>query len=111
MIELAASAPLATGRHRISVSYTLGQDGAPGHMVLVVDDAAADQTTVEGMLPVALQHGGAGLRLGRDSGFPVSPRYTPPAPCSGTVHQVRIDTPRAPGSGPPDEVRTALHAD
>ena len=62
-------------------------------MVLLVDGAAVDETTVEGMLPVALQHGGAGLRLGWDSGFPVSPRYTPPAPFSGTVHQVRIDTP------------------
>ena len=110
-LELAASTPLSTGRHQIAVSYTLGRDGAPGRMVILVDDAAADETAVQGTLPVALQHGGAGLRLGRDSGFPVSPRYTPPAPFSGTVHRVRIDTPGAPGSDPADEVRTALHAD
>ena len=96
-LELAAADTASAGRHEITVSYTLGQDGAPGRMVLLVDDAAVDETAVEGMLPVALQHGGAGLRLGRDSGFPVSPRYTPPAPFSGTVHQLRVDTPGARG--------------
>ena len=80
-------------------------------MVLLVDGAAVDETAVQGMLPVALQHGGAGLRLGWDSGFPVSPRYTPPAPFSGTVHLLRIETPGAFQPDPADEVRAALHAD
>jgi arylsulfatase A-like enzyme len=111
VLDLASPNPLATGRHQIAVSYTLGQDGAPGRMILLVDDVAVDETAVQGMLPVALQHGGAGLRLGRDSGFPVSARYTPPAAFSGTVHSVRIDTPGARGSDPAGEVRTALHAD
>ena len=63
------------------------------------------------MLPLALQHGGAGLRFGWDSGFPVSSRYTPPARFGGTVHQVRIDTPGSLRPDPADEVRAALHAD
>ncbi len=71
-LELAASTSLATGRHQLDVSYTLGESDGPGRVVLSVDGAAADEAAVKGMLPVALQHGGAGLRLGRDSGFPVS---------------------------------------
>jgi len=62
-------------------------------------------------LPVAMQHGGAGLRLGRDSGLPVSTRYTPPAPFTGTVHELRIDTPGSHVGNRADEVRAALHAD
>jgi arylsulfatase len=111
ILELAASSPLTTGRHAIAVSYALGADGAPGRMVLLIDDATVDEIPVEGMLPVALQHGGAGLRLGRDTGFPVSPRYTPPAPFSGTVHQLHVETPSGARPDPGDEVRRALHAD
>jgi arylsulfatase len=111
ILELAASSPLVAGRHAIAVSYALGADGAPGRMVLLVDDASVDEVPVAGMLPVALQHGGAGLRLGRDTGFPVSPRYTPPAPFSGTVHQLHVETPSGARPDPADEVRTALHAD
>ena len=110
-LELATPTPLSSGRHAIAVSYALGTDHAPGRMILLVDDAAVDETPVEGMLPVALQHGGAGLRLGRDSGFAVSPRYTPPAPFSGAVHLLRVETPGAFQPDPADEVRTALHAD
>ncbi len=80
-------------------------------MVLLVDGAEVDETAVVGMLPIALQHGGAGLRLGWDSGFPVSARYAPPAPFAGTVHGVRVDTPGSLRPDQSDEVRAALHAD
>ncbi len=85
--------------------------GAAGCLVLLVDALEVDQTTVEGMLPLAVQHGGAGLRLGWDSGFPVSSRYAPPAPFAGTVHEVRVETPGTLRPDPGDEVRAALHAD
>ena len=93
------------------MTYALGTDGAPGRMALEVDGTQVDEIEVSGMLPIALQHGGAGLRLGRDAGFPVSPAYWPPAPFTGTVHQLRIETP---GPSTPDrsaEVGAALHAD
>ena len=92
-LELAAPGALGAGRHEVLVSYAVGDGDGPGRMVLVVDGTAVDETPVEGMLPLALQHGGAGLRLGWDSGFPVSSRYTPPAHFGGTVHEVRVDTP------------------
>ena len=82
-----------------------------GRMVLLVGPDAVDEIAVEGPLPLAVQHGGAGLRLGYDTGFPVSSRYAPPAPFTGTVHQVRIDTPGSLRPHPVDEVRAALHAD
>ena len=76
-----------------------------------VDGAEVDDDRGRGHAAAGLQHGGAGLRLGCDSGFPVSARYTPPAPFTGTVHRSRIDTPGSLRPGPADEVRAALHAD
>jgi arylsulfatase len=110
-LEVASPSVLEPGRHQLGVFYALGQNGAPGTMVLLVDEVDVDEIAVDGMLPLALQHGGAGLRLGSDSGFPVSSRYRPPAPFSGVVHQVRIDTPGALRPAPEDAVRIALHAD
>jgi arylsulfatase len=110
-LELMMPAALGPGRHEVTVSYGIGQDGSAGRMVLRVDGSEVDTTSVEGMLPLAVQHGGAGLRLGWDSGFPVSARYTTPARFEGTVHSVRVDTPGSHRPDPSDEVRAALHAD
>jgi arylsulfatase len=93
------------------VSYAVGHEGADGLIELLVDGEPVDSLAVAGMLPLALQHGGAGLRLGYDSGFAVSSLYVPPATFSGVVHFVRIETPGAPASRPSDEIRAALHAD
>jgi arylsulfatase len=110
-LELAMPDPLTAGHHEITVSYVVGAGSVPSRMVLLVDGDAVDETPVAGTLPLALQHGGAGLRLGWDSGFPVSARYEPPARFEGTVHEVRVDTPGSLRPDPADEVRTALHAD
>ena len=88
--------------------YEVGTD--QGRMALLVDGVEVDAASVDGMLPMALQHGGAGLRLGWDSGFRF-PRYSPPAPFDGTVHRLKIETPGARRPNPADEVRAALHAD
>ena len=112
-LELVTPGALGAGRHEILVSYAVavGDGGGPGRMVLAVDGEAVDETAVEGTLPLALQHGGAGLRLGWDSGFPVSSRYAPPARFGGTVHELRVDTPGSLRPDPADEVRAALHSD
>ena len=81
-------------------------------MVLRVDGTEVDETAVKGMLPLAVQHGGAGLRLGSGQRLPRVRRATrrrPPS--SGTVHGVRVDTPGSLRPDPADEVRAALHAD
>ena len=110
-LELAASSAVEPGRHQLGVYYAVASDGAPGRMVLLVDDDVIDEIAVPGMLPLALQHGGAGLRIGSDVGFPVSDRYQPPAPFNGVVHTVRVDAPGTLRPAPEDEVRVALHAD
>jgi arylsulfatase A-like enzyme len=109
-IELTTSADLDARPHELEVRYETGPE-ATGRMALLLDGIEVDASSVEGMLPMALQHGGAGLRLGCDSGFPVSVRYSPPAPFNGTVHQLTIETPGAKRPDPADEVRAALHAD
>jgi arylsulfatase len=109
-LDLAGPAALPADRHELEIRYALGQGGAPGRMTLAVDGAQVDAIDVHGLLPMALQHGGAGLRVGLDSGFPVSPAYAPPAPFTGTVHFVHV----AAGNPTPDgaeEIRAALHAD
>jgi arylsulfatase A-like enzyme len=111
-LQLKGDTPLAGGRHVVVVSYGLGQDGAPGRLELVLDDRVVDTVAVNGTLPLALQHGGAGLRVGYDSGFPVSRLYSPPAAFTGVIHFVRIETPGgAAAARPADDVRAALHAD
>ena len=110
-IELAAPAALEPGRHEISVSYEFGRGNEPGRMGLLMGGDVLDQVDVPGMLPIALQHGGAGLRLGHDTGFSVSTRYQPPAPFTGIVHSVRIDTPGALHPDAEEDVRVSLHAD
>ena len=111
VLELASPTAVPAGRHALAVFYAPGVGDAPGRMVLLVDDDEVDEITVESHLPLALQHGGAGLRLGYDNGFPVSARYAVPAPFSGTVHQLRIEAPGALHPDPAAEVRTALHGD
>jgi arylsulfatase len=108
-IELVTPSALDVGRHVLAVAYETGTEH--GRMTLIVDGVEVDSANVDGFLPMALQHGGAGLRLGCDSGFPVSARYSPPAPFNGTVHRLTIETPGAHRPDPADEVRAALHAD
>ena len=110
-LHLGGPAPAAAGPSRFVVTYALGEGGAPGRMALLIDGAEVDHIGVEGMLPLALQHGGTGLRVGFDSGFPVSPRYVPPARFTGAVHGVTIATPAAIASDPAEDVRVALHGD
>ena len=107
---VAAPWPPASGRRALGVSYQLHGDGT-GRFLLLDGDSVLASTPLGGMLPVQTQHGGAGLRLGYDSGFAVSARYAPPSVFTGQIHWVEFDTPGVP---PPDaeaQLRTALHAD
>jgi arylsulfatase len=111
LLELAAAEPLGRGAHQVAVAYVVGAGPEPGRMALLLDGTVADEILVDGLLPMALQHGGTGLRIGSDRGFPVSAAYTPPAPFSGTIESVRIDAPGTPPGHEADEVRAALHGD
>jgi arylsulfatase A-like enzyme len=111
LFEIVADRPVPPGDHLLGVVYAL-ESGLDGAFTLTVDGTAVGSVPVSGMLPVALQHGGAGMRIGSDAGFPVTERYTPPDTFNGSVRSVRVVTPA--GGRPrraPDEVRAALHSD
>ncbi len=110
LLEVVADEPLPEGRVTVAVAYAL-DERRDGRFVLLHGDRPVGTLDFADTLPVALQHGGAGLRIGHDTGFPVSTRYRPPAAFTGTVHWVRVQAPGAPVGAEGDEVRAALHAD
>ena len=63
-----------------------------GPLTLCVDGAVVAEGRLPEDLPFRWQIGGAGLRLGRDAGFPVSDDYRPPFPFSGVIHQVAVES-------------------
>ncbi len=102
LLRVVAPSPLLSGRHLLAVS------GAGSRFTLWCDDASLAVLDFEGGLPFALQHGGTGLCLGYDRGFPVSDDYTPPAPWSGVLHEVVVESGTP---APPSDLETALHVD
>jgi arylsulfatase len=110
LLEVTADRPIPPGPHRLGVTYQPTPAGE-GIFRLLHDDTAVGELAFAGPLPIGMQHGGAGLRLGFDTGLPVSPRYAVPAPWNGTLSSVRIQTPSRPKPDPLEEVRSALHAD
>ena len=64
-------------------------------MRLVVGDEILGEGKLPRDLPFVWQHGGAGLTIGYDRGFPVSDDYETPFPFTATLHEVVIETPAA----------------
>jgi arylsulfatase A-like enzyme len=94
---------LSPGRHRIGFRFTPNSTGG-GTGALLVDDCVAGVVTLpDGMRATGLQIGGGGLRLGHDTGFPVSDDYTPPFPWNGVLHAVTFDA-----DAPSPEFRAVL---
>jgi arylsulfatase A-like enzyme len=108
LIEVTADRPVPPGPQTLGVAY---EPGARGTFRLFHDGAVVGERTFDGSLPVALQHGGAGLRLGFDAGLPVTPRYQVPARWNGTLLSVRVQSALGGQPDPLEEVRAALHAD
>jgi arylsulfatase len=126
LLELEGDRPVPPGPGTLGVSYVLGAGGGTrdggqqgelhGTFTLLHGETPVGSLAFTGMLPVALQHGGAGLRLGFDAGLAVSDRYAPPFPWNGELTSVRIETPGTPPGDPTLEVRSlevrsALHRD
>jgi arylsulfatase A-like enzyme len=109
-LEVTASRPTETGSRSLGVLYSIGPNGS-GTFTLLDGDEALASTRFEGGLPLAIQHGGAGLRLGFDHGLSVSDGYECPATFNGVLLQVRIDTPGGVVADPNEEIRAALHSD
>jgi arylsulfatase len=110
LTELVGDRPVPSGPARLCVAY-LRDAGDEGRFALLHDDDVVGELPFTGHFPFAFQHGGAALRLGADTGFPVSRRYQPPAAFGGILHRVVVETP-APGAWDPlEQIRAALHSD
>jgi len=110
LTEVLAERPVPEGRHRLSVAFLPGFE-TPSELALLHDGEIVGRGAFDGSLPVALQHGGAALRLGEDVGFPVPRRYAPPARFGGTLLSVSVATPSLEGPNPVEQIREALHSD
>ena len=108
-LEVIADRPVPPGPRTLAVAHTTGPDGSAFH--LLQDGTVVGIRSFDGLLPVALQHGGAGLRLGHDIGLPVSDRYRTPSTWNGRLLSVRLQTPGTARPDPETEIRAALHAD
>jgi arylsulfatase A-like enzyme len=109
LLRCLGSMAVPEGRHRLGARCT--RDGDSALLWVHHDGVPVGSVAFNGVLPLALQHGGAGLRLGYDAGFPVSDDYSPPAPWTGVLHEVVIDATGGPDPAPVDLVRAAFHAD
>jgi arylsulfatase A-like enzyme len=109
MLEVIADRPVDSGPQDLGVACHIS--GKTGTFRLLHGDTEVGRRTFTGRLPIVLQHGGAGLRLGMDSGLPVSGRYRPPAPWNGELVTVRVQTPGPSLPDPIDQLPAALHAD
>ncbi|MGW5071848.1 arylsulfatase [Rhodococcus sp. NPDC004095] len=93
--EITVTAPeqLPPGSHELSWHLEPRPDGGLriGYALDGVPVAATDSPHA---LPHAWQHGGTSITLGHDRGLPVSDRYRPPFPWTGTLHTVTVETPR-----------------
>lgn len=110
LLEVVGEEAVPAGRQTLGVAYVPEPDGH-GDFVLLHGERRVGRIPVVGPLPLAVQHGGTSLRLGEDRGFPVSERYRPPAPWTGTLMQLRVATPGGPPPDPLEELRAALHSD
>ncbi len=106
--EVRGEEPVPGGPQLLSVVFT--PTGQGGEFTLRHGTELVGSAPVPWPLSIALQHGGALLRIGYDTWFPVSRRYEPPATWRGTIREVVFETP-ALGSDPLEEIRAALHSD
>jgi len=113
-VDVIAPESLPEGQHRLSVSFA-PTPGGGGEFHLGCDGERIASARMEGAIPLALQHGGTRLRIGKDVGLPVSDAYSPPFPWTGTIEEVVVETPGpAAGTGGLPSVRdveVSLHAD
>ncbi len=111
ILEVAGDRQVPSGAQELAAAYTVGP-AHEGTFTLLHGETPVGTVAFSGLLPIATQHGGAGLRFGHDVGLPVSERYAPPFAWTGTLRSVRVDTPGAAATtDAATQVRAALHGD
>jgi arylsulfatase A-like enzyme len=101
-----AASALAPGAHVLQLTYVRRPVGG-GPVCLLVDGSPVAEVTLPEDLPFRWQIGGAGLRIGRDAGFPVCDDYRVPFAFSGTIDQLLVEPAPRPGREPGAELAQA----
>lgn len=97
---------LAPGRQQLAVGYDAERAGG-GPVTLWAGDNRIGEGRLSQHLPFRWQIGGAGLLIGRDTGFPVCDDYEPPFSFSGTILTVTVEIPRLAPRAPDTELAAA----
>jgi len=109
LLEMVADEPVPSGDQVLGVTSVPA--GTTGSFTLLHGARAVGRLEYDGQLPLAVQHGGAGLRIGHDAGLPVTDRYAPPFPWTGGLRRVVFAMPGAVLANIEQEIRVALHSD
>lgn len=87
-VRLAGEAPLAPGRHELSLQYVPGLEP---RVVLVVDGVEVDAAPLPGLFFFPnLSTAGIGMFVGRDRGLALDHDYTPPFAFTGDLIEVEM---------------------
>jgi arylsulfatase len=109
LASVEATRPVPAGRQTLGVTYSPGGDGG-GTFTLLYGDEPVGSCSSETGVSFTFQHGGTGLCLGYDRGFPVCDDYQTPFRWTGTLSRLTIETPGA-SPAPQESVRAAVHSD
>ena len=105
-----ADGTLSAGRRMIAVEYRFSAEGT-AEVSLWVDDKRVGAGALPPGTELGGQADGNALRLGYDSGFPVSDEYAPPFPWTGELHQVTVEGGPLTGSHLENEIADLVHRD
>lgn len=95
--ELAADRLLSEGKHELELRLTTTGRGQPAKMMLLIDGAAAGETTLPRTLPFRYSLDET-LDIGSDQGTPVTEGYAAPFSFNGVLEELTIDFPKAASS-------------
>ena len=106
---LRAPVALDAGRHTVTMRYRRDRGSGGGPLAIEVGDVEIAAGVLPADLPFRWQIGGAGLRIGHDTGFPVCDDYRVPFPFQGAIHDIVFEQPFLAPRDPKAEVTEALH--
>jgi arylsulfatase A-like enzyme len=107
--RVVADVAVPTGPVELACQFV--PDGPGGTFTLTHDGVEVGRAQTGRPVPLVWQHGGSGLMLGRDKGFPVCDDYAVPFAWTGILHEVVIEVPGATRPDPETELRDALRRD
>jgi len=100
---------IGPGSHTVAAEYRREPAGG-GPMAVGIDGAlACEPVRLPADLPFRWQIGGAGMFVGRDTGFPVCEDYAPPFPFTGNLCDVTIESLALAPPDPESELAVGLH--